>query len=116
MAKKGLLGRLTTPVHELDREALTEWCDAMGSPPYPELPLRKPVDVFGEVRSVRIVPRAGADALEATLSDGRGTVTAVFLGRRRISGISPGRRLRIEGVVALDRGQRVIFNPRYRLL
>ena len=69
--------------------------------------------VAGEVRSIRIVPRAGADALEATITDGRGAVTAVFFGRRKILGISPGRRIYLEGVVTRDGEQRVMYNPMY---
>ena len=56
------------------------------------------VKVGGEVRSVRIVPRAGAPALEVTVSDGRGSIVGVFLGRRKIAGLSPGRKVAFEGV------------------
>jgi hypothetical protein len=56
--------------------------------------------------------------LEATLQDGRGTVTAVFLGRRKIPGLSPGRRVMLQGVVTRQgNGERgVIYNPVYQLL
>jgi hypothetical protein len=74
------------------------------------------VRVAGEVRSVRIVPRAGAPALEATIQDGRSSLTAVFLGRRKILGVSPGRRILLEGVVTRDRGNRVMYNPTYTLV
>jgi len=76
---------------------------------------RAPVFVAGEVRSVRIVPRAGADALEATVMDGRGSVTAVFLGRRRVAGFTPGRRVVLQGVVTQHGGERLIYNPVYTL-
>ena len=72
--------------------------------------------VAGEVRSVRIVPRAGADALEVTVSDGRAAVTGVFLGRRKIGGLSPGRKVVLEGVVLPDGKQHQIYNPMYTLL
>ena len=49
---------------------------------------------------MRIVPRAGAPALEVTVSDGRGSVVGVFLGRRRIAGLSPGRKVAFEGQFA----------------
>ena len=35
----------------------------------------------GEITSLRIVPRAGAPAIEVTVTDGRGSAVAVFLGR-----------------------------------
>jgi len=77
---------------------------------------RQPVRLAGEVRSVRIVPRAGADALEVSVYDGDAFVTGVFLGRRKINGISPGRRIVLEGVMTLDHNQRVVYNPMYTLV
>ena len=68
------------------------------------------------MRAVRIVPRAGAPALEVTLSDGRGQVVAVFLGRRKIAGLSPGRRVAVKGVVASDGKRSLVFNPIYEIL
>jgi len=115
MALRKMMERLTKPVDELDREDLASWCDREAFTPIADAELRRPVRVAGEVRSVRIVPRAGADALEATVHDGRSSVTAVFLGRRKISGISPGRRIVLEGVLTTDDGQRTIFNPIYSL-
>jgi hypothetical protein len=115
VALRKFVERLTKPTDELDREQLTSWCDARGGAPLDQVVCRRPTFVAGEVRSVRIVPRAGADALEATVMDGRGAVTAVFLGRRRIAGVSPGRRLVLHGVVAEHDGERLMYNPVYKL-
>jgi hypothetical protein len=115
VARRGFLERFTKPVEEADREALAEWSEAQGGRRLDQMELRKPNLMAGEVRSVRIVPRAGADALEATVSDGHGAVIAVFLGRRRIGGISPGRRLRLHGVPFRVRNQVVVHNPLFEL-
>lgn len=115
MALRKFVEKLTKPTEEIDREHLTEWCDALGGTPLDEVQPRRPVFVSGEVRSVRIVPRAGAPALEVTISDGRGALTAVFLGRRKIAGITPGRRMTLEGVVSTDTRDRLMFNPIYTL-
>ncbi len=115
MALRKFVEKLTKPVEELDREKLVVWVDEHDAVPLDALALRTPVRGAGEVRSVRIVPRVGAAALEATVSDGRGAVTAVFLGRRKITGISPGRRILLEGVVTADDGDRVMYNPIYTL-
>jgi hypothetical protein len=115
LALRKFVERVTKPVDERDREALGEWCSATGCSRLDDVPYRTPVRLAGEVRSVRIVPRAGAPALEANVNDGRGTVTAVFLGRRKILGLSPGRRLVLEGVVTRDREDRVMYNPVYEL-
>ncbi len=57
----------------------------------------------------------GAPALDAELWDGSGTVTLVWLGRRRIKGIDPGRSIVVRGRVSVIDGQRTIFNPTYEL-
>jgi hypothetical protein len=68
------------------------------------------------VKSVRIVPRAGADALEVNVSDGRGSVVAVFLGRRKIAGLSPGRKVLLSAVAGRDGNSFILYNPEYVLL
>lgn len=116
MALKKFVERLTKPVDALDREALTEYCDEHAFDPMDQLVPRRPVRVGGEVRSIRIVPRAGAPALEVTVSDGRGQVVAVFLGRRAIAGLTPGRRIVLHGVVAVQGNRALLFNPAYEIL
>ena len=81
-----------------------------------QLQARTRVSTGGEVSSVRIVPRAGAPALEVTVSDGRGSATAVFLGRRKIAGLVPGRRIAITGMVARDGRRLLIYNPEYEFV
>jgi RecG-like helicase len=116
VAFRKAMERLTKPVDELDREALGEYCDKLGVTPMDKITPRTPISVAGEVRTVRIVPRAGAPALEVTVSDGRGAVVAVFLGRRKIAGLSPGRRLFLKGFAGLDGHRVLVYNPEYKLL
>jgi hypothetical protein len=111
-----LVDRLTKPVEDADRENLARYCDALGVTPLDEAPLRVPVRFAGEITAVRIVPRAGADALEVTVSDGRASVIAVFLGRRRIAAMSPGRRIMADGVVVARGPERLVYNPWYTFL
>ena len=61
-------------------------------------------------------PRGGVPALEAELYDGTGTLTLIWLGRRRIAGIGPGRAVEVSGRIGEHDGQRVLYNPRYELL
>jgi len=116
MPFKKMVERLTKPTAEIDREQLTDFCDARHLAAMDALEPRRPVRVGGEVRSIRIVPRAGAPALEVTVSDGRGSVVAVFLGRRKIAGLSPGRKVALQGVVARDGKRSLITNPAYEIL
>ena len=119
MAIKKLLHRLSTPVSELDQERLRKFCATLpGVTPIVDLVPREVSAVVGEITSLRIVPRAGSASLEATVSDGTGSVAASWTGRRRIAGVTPGRRLVISGRGAPGGpGARLIFfNPRYELL
>ncbi len=119
MALKKFLHQLTAPVSELDTASLRDWCSSQpGATAIGEARPREQVSVVGEITSLRIVPRAGSPSLEATISDGTGTVVAVWTGRRRIAGIAPGKRMTISGRGApIGPGGRLLFyNPRYELL
>jgi hypothetical protein len=76
---------------------------------------REETTVSGTLRAVTVRPRAGIPALEAELYDGSGTLAIVWLGRRQIGGIEPGRALVARGRVAVTQGRPVMFNPRYEL-
>ncbi|MCL2455702.1 MAG: OB-fold nucleic acid binding domain-containing protein [Micrococcales bacterium] len=99
-------------------EAAAEREDAAavaGSTPVADLCDRHRATVSGVLRSVTLRPREGVPALEAELYDGSGALDLIWLGRREIAGIVPGRRLTAEGMVTRNHGRRVIFNPRYQL-
>ena len=81
-----------------------------------EAPDRERVTLRGSLRTVTLRPRAGVPALEAELTDGTGVITIVWLGRRRIAGIEPGRAISVEGRIGSHEGVRVMYNPRYELI
>lgn len=113
-----LVHRLTTPVDELDRERLAEFCAGLPVTPIEGIQPRCWVRVAGEVTYVRTVRRGGdAPIFEATVADGRGgRVLAAFLGRDRVPGITPGRRLIVAGVAAPEGRDWRLTNPEYELL
>jgi hypothetical protein len=76
---------------------------------------RSHVRLHGTINTVTLRPRGGVPALEAELYDGSGTVTVIWLGRRRIVGVEPGRSVLVEGTVSEQKGHRILFNPRYEL-
>ncbi|ROR91347.1 OB-fold nucleic acid binding domain-containing protein [Nocardioides aurantiacus] len=80
-----------------------------------EAPDREPVILQGTLKTVSLRPRGGVPALEAELYDGSGSITVLWLGRRRIAGITPGRGIRVMGRVGVHDGHRVMYNPRYFL-
>jgi hypothetical protein len=81
-----------------------------------DAPDRERVSLRGTIKTVTLRPRGGVPALEAELEDGSGVITIVWLGRRRIAGIGPGRAIRVEGRIGSATGHRVLFNPRYELI
>jgi len=80
-----------------------------------QAPDRTRVKLSGSLRTVTLRPRGGVPALEAELFDGSGAITLIWLGRRQITGIGPGRQLEVEGRIGVQDGVRVMYNPRYEL-
>ena len=80
-----------------------------------QAPDRTRVKLSGSLRTVTLRPRGGVPALEAELYDGSGSIRLVWLGRRRIAGIEPGRSIKVEGRIGAQDSGRVIYNPRYEL-
>ena len=80
-----------------------------------DAPEREHVVVNGVLRTVTLRPRGGVPALEAELDDGSGVITVVWLGRRRITGVDPGRSVTVAGCIGRQSGVPIMFNPRYEL-
>jgi hypothetical protein len=108
--------RLATADSEIEADDLQRQSIEDGSTTVATCPERGLVTVLGRVRSLTLRPRAGAPSLEVDLYDGSGSVTLIWLGRREIAGISPGRKLRATGRISSTGERRVIFNPRYELI
>ncbi|WP_327069176.1 OB-fold nucleic acid binding domain-containing protein [Kitasatospora sp. NBC_01250] len=107
--------RLTSSTEELQAEELRQDSVVCGCTPIADCGDRDVVTVAGTLRTVTLRPRAGVPALEAELFDGTDALDVVWLGRRSINGIEPGRRLTASGRISHARGRRVLFNPRYEL-
>ena len=102
-------GRTITP------DARPDLSEPVGpNPAGPDL-VREKVVVQGTLKTVTLRPRGGVPALEAELYDGTGSINVIWLGRRRISGIAPGRGIRVEGRIGRQEGEPIMFNPRYSL-
>jgi hypothetical protein len=69
----------------------------------------------GDVRRIRIHSLAAVPTLEVQLDDGSGRISALFMGRRGISGIECGRRLAIEGTPVDGERGLTLYNPAYEL-
>ncbi len=123
MKIKDRLQKLRTPAEEFGRAQLRDFCGDLCArvpdiTPIADVAPRQEVSAVGEITSLRIVPRAGSPSLEATVTDGSGTIIASWTGRRQIAGVSPGRRLIVHGRAnpCGPAGRMVLFNPTYELL
>ncbi|GGO91208.1 hypothetical protein GCM10012280_38520 [Wenjunlia tyrosinilytica] len=110
-----MLGRLASTQEELQAEELQQDAADAGCTPIATCGDRQIVTVTGTLRTVTLRPRAGVPALEAELFDGSAALDVVWLGRRAIAGIEPGRKLIASGRVSMNRGRPVLFNPKYEL-
>lgn len=109
-----MVRRLGASREELEARDLLRDARQVGTP-IASVPDREQVIVSGTLRAVTLRPRAGVPALEAELYDGSGVLSIIWLGRRQMAGIVPGRDLVAEGRVSESGGRRVMFNPRYQL-
>ncbi|MFC9293578.1 OB-fold nucleic acid binding domain-containing protein [Streptomyces sp. NPDC057011] len=110
-----MIERLSTSQEELHSAELQEDAEAAGCTRICDCHDRQIVKVTGTLRTVTLRPRAGVPALEAELFDGSAALDVVWLGRRSIVGIEPGRRMIASGRISLTHGRRVLFNPKYEL-
>ncbi len=115
-------GRLRRAIHriaaehsETEAEELKDQAEWFGATAIARCADREQVSVAGTIRSVTLRPRAGVPALDAELYDGSASVSLIWLGRRTIAGIEPGRTLIAHGRITTAEGRRTIFNPRYEL-
>lgn len=116
--RKGrLLRTISTWANSTDQHArdLRRTVEQSGCTAIAKAPDRERVRLRGTLRTVTLRPRGGVPALEAELFDGTDVITLIWLGRRRITGIAPGRTIEVEGRIGLQEQTRVMFNPRYEL-
>lgn len=107
--------RLTTETEVLDADELSRTASESGAQRACDCSCGQEVTVLGRLRSVELCPREAVATLEAELFDGSEGITLVWLGRRRIPGIEPGRMVRASGRVAVRDGRKVLYNPYYVL-
>lgn len=110
-----ILQRLTASEAEIEAQELRRESARSGGTPACQCHRGQLVSVSGRLRTVVYTPRTNLPTLEADLYDGSDVVTLVWLGRRHIAGIEPGRHLTARGRVAIRDDRKVIYNPYYEL-
>ena len=89
---------------DMEARELKEDAVKAGCCPIAEASDRARVELQGSIRTVTLRPRGGVPALEAELYDGSALITLVWLGRRRIAGIEPGRQIKVIGRIGVRTG------------
>jgi hypothetical protein len=112
---RSLMRRLTASEAEIEAQELRRESAESGCTPAGQCRRGQLVSISGRLRTVVYTPRTNLPTLEADLYDGSDVVTLVWLGRRHIVGIEPGRQLTVRGRVALRDDRKVIYNPYYEL-
>lgn len=110
-----LVRRLTASDQQLEADQLQQDAASSGCALASQVRRGDLASLTGRLRTVVYTPRTNLPTLEAELYDGSGTVTLVWLGRRRIAGIEPGRTLTARGRIAVRDDQHVMYNPYYEL-
>ncbi len=110
-----LTRRLTEDLDQLDAQEMAETADASGACRASDCARGDEVTMLGRLRSVEACPKAAGAAMEAEFFDGTDAVTLVWIGRRRIPGIEPGKTLTVRGRIGDRGGEKVMYNPYYEL-
>ncbi|MFR9804580.1 OB-fold nucleic acid binding domain-containing protein [Pseudonocardia sp. RS010] len=115
-AFRRMLRKLTSDVDVLDADDLTEDSERSGAQRASECACGQEVTMLGRLRSVEFCAEDDTSAqLQAELFDGTEGVTLVWMGRRRIPGIEPGRTMRVRGRISVRDGRKVLYNPYYEI-
>jgi hypothetical protein len=115
-SRPSLLHRLTASSHHLDAAELREEVERACCTPVGNLERGEVALVTGRLRAVVYTPTETLPTLEAELFDGTASIHLVWLGRRRIAGVEPGRRIKATGRVGVHKGRLAMYNPYYELL
>jgi hypothetical protein len=111
---KKTFGRLSQDEGERRAATVRDWAgDQPGCTLIANAQPRQMARIAGIVEGIRVRPREGVPAIEAVVTDGSGSVTAVWLGRRILPGLQLGKRLILEGRLGGDPRSLVLMNPRY---
>ncbi len=111
---KRLFRRFTQDEGERRAESIRDWAAAVpGTTRIEAIEPRSVAKIAGVVKTLRVRPREGLQAFEADVTDGSGTVTAVWLGRRGVPGLSIGSRIVLEGRLGGEPSRLQVVNPSF---
>ena len=107
---------LSRSTEQLDSEQSVRTAEQSGATPIAQLQDRRRAALRGRISVLTLRPRSGTPWLEAEFTDGSGSLTLIWMGRREIPGMVAGRELTVTGRVSWVDGRRRMYNPFYELL
>jgi cytochrome c-type biogenesis protein CcmE len=108
------LHRVAESDEERLREEILAWASGVpGAVRIADAPMRTPVRLAGVVKRITVHPEHGLEALEAVITDGSGEISVLWMGRRKIPGLTLGSRIVVEGVIGEHRHGRRMVNPSF---
>jgi hypothetical protein len=113
--RHSFLHRLTADARELDAAELQSEVARCSASPLHSVRRGEVATVTGRLRAVVYTPRENIPTLQAELFDGSASIDLVWLGRRRVAGLEPGRTIMARGRVGVHDGRLAIYNPWYEL-
>lgn len=113
--RHGLVSRLLASRSEIEAFDEQRAAHSQGSTLAVNTRVRTRAQVSGVLRSVTYRPQDRVPALLAEVYDGSGSVDLMWLGRRDVAGIQPGRRIVATGMICPGKRRNTIYNPRYSL-
>jgi RecJ-like exonuclease len=114
-SRLSFLRRLTADTQTLDAAELQSDVARCDASPLRTLRRGEVVTVTGRLRAVEYTPRETVPTLRAELFDGSASIDLIWLGRRRVAGIEPGRTVMAHGRVGVHDDRLAIYNPWYEL-
>lgn len=107
---------LSRSTQELDSAQSVRSAEESGATTIAQVQDRQMATLRGRISVLTLRPRSGTPWLEAEFTDGSGSLTLIWMGRREIPGVVAGRELTVTGRVSWVDGRRRMYNPFYELL
>lgn len=106
------LRRFLSSPEQQEAEDRAESAKASGALPLDQCRPRQMVTLQGTVTAVA----SGGSGVEAELDDGTGSVSLIWMGRRRMECVSAGTDLLVTGRLSQEDDRKVIYNPSFEVL
>ena len=108
--------RVTSTAAELDALELRAESEEFGAAVIENVGQGQVQTLKGTITSLVFRPETRVPMLEADLFDGSGSIRLVWMGHRKIRGISPGTKMAVTGRLLHHEGQLTMFNPNYAVI